>query len=130
MRVDLELPWPPTANTYYRRRNVAGMKATGKGMRISDRGLRYRRLVLGILLEQRAKPFSDLDRLAVKVEAYPPDRRCRDIDNLLKSMLDALQHAGLIPDDSQIDDLAIVRRGRRPPSGGLTVTITSLGDAP
>ena len=125
MRVDLELPWPPTANTYYRR--LVGMKA-GKGMRISERGMLYRRLVGGVVLTQRAKPFSDLERLTVKVEAYPPDRRRRDLDNLLKSTLDALMHAGLIPDDSQIDDLAIVRRDRRPPSGGLHVTITDSAE--
>lgn len=40
----------------------------------------------------------------------PPDRRKRDLDNLLKSLLDGLEGAGVFKDDAQIDDLQIVRR--------------------
>ena len=36
-----------------------------------------------------------------------PDRRRRDVDNLLKSLLDALDHAEVYEDDSQIQDLRI-----------------------
>jgi Holliday junction resolvase RusA-like endonuclease len=36
-----------------------------------------------------------------------PDRRRRDVDNLLKSLLDGLGHAGVYEDDSQIQDLRI-----------------------
>ena len=48
-------------------------------------------------------------RLSVLINAYPPDRRKRDLDNILKSLLDALQHARVYPDDSQIDRLTIIR---------------------
>jgi crossover junction endodeoxyribonuclease RusA len=48
-------------------------------------------------------------RLHVTLTAYPPDRRRRDIDNLAKSVLDAMQHAGVYLDDSQIDRLTIIR---------------------
>ena len=33
----------------------------------------------------------------------PPDRRRRDLDNLYKCLFDALGHAGVYEDDSQID---------------------------
>ncbi|NBW22487.1 MAG: RusA family crossover junction endodeoxyribonuclease, partial [Caulobacteraceae bacterium] len=36
----------------------------------------------------------------VVIEAFPPDRRKRDLDNILKSLLDALTHAGVWEDDS------------------------------
>ncbi|NBW20709.1 MAG: RusA family crossover junction endodeoxyribonuclease [Caulobacteraceae bacterium] len=45
----------------------------------------------------------------VVIEAFPPDRRKRDLDNILKSLLDALTHAGVWEDDSQIEDLRIYR---------------------
>jgi crossover junction endodeoxyribonuclease RusA len=47
-------------------------------------------------------------RLAVKVEAYPP-RDIGDLDNLLKPLLDALEHAGVFENDKQVDDLRITR---------------------
>lgn len=50
-------------------------------------------------------------RLSLCVEAYPPDRRARDLDNLLKAVQDSLQHAGVYVSDSQIDSLQVVRCG-------------------
>lgn len=55
-------------------------------------------------------------RLSVKLYAYPPDQRKRDLDNLAKATFDALQAAGVIKDDSQIDKLYIERRA--PVKGG------------
>ena len=37
----------------------------------------------------------------------PPDNRRRDIDNVQKALLDALQHGGAYADDSQIVRLSI-----------------------
>lgn len=53
--------------------------------------------------------FTSCERLSLTIDAYPPDRRKRDLDNILKSLLDALQHAGIYSDDSQIDILKISR---------------------
>jgi crossover junction endodeoxyribonuclease RusA len=43
------------------------------------------------------------------MDAFPPDRRQRDLDNLQKPALDAMEHAGVYQDDSQID-LLLTRR--------------------
>lgn len=47
--------------------------------------------------------------LWVRIEFYPPDKRRRDLDNLLKPLLDALAYGGVYEDDSQIDQLEIKR---------------------
>jgi crossover junction endodeoxyribonuclease RusA len=54
------------------------------------------------------KPLSG--NLSVAIDMYPPDRRRRDVDNIQKSLLDALMHGGAYHDDSQISKLTIERR--------------------
>ena len=44
------------------------------------------------------------------IEAWMPDKRVRDLDNLLKAPLDALTRAGFWVDDSQIADCASPER--------------------
>jgi crossover junction endodeoxyribonuclease RusA len=41
------------------------------------------------------------------VKVYPPDNRRRDVDNVLKSLVDALERGGAYGDDSQIQRLSI-----------------------
>lgn len=60
-------------------------------------------------------------RLSVTIYAYPPDRRKRDLDNILKCLLDSLEKAQVFVDDSQIDEL-IIRRVR-PNDGKVVVNI-------
>ena len=47
--------------------------------------------------------------LQIAIDVYPPDNRRRDLDNLLKSLLDALQHAGCYDDDDQLWKITIER---------------------
>lgn len=114
----LHLPWPPSLNHYYRH--------VGARVLISRAGRHYR--------EQVVQRFRDTSRqrlrgrLDVGILAFPPDRRRRDLDNAQKAMLDALQHAGLYADDSQIDHLEITRC-EHIPHGHLVVTI-SEADGP
>lgn len=103
----ITLPWPPSVNRYYR--NVAGKTL------ISAEGRAYRCAVVNLLAEARTVPPL-AGAVAVDIEAHMPDRRCRDLDNLLKGLLDALTHAGLWLDDSQVHDLRI---HRAPTIGGM-----------
>src|SRR5690606_20272447 len=96
--VILTLTFPPSLNRLYR--NVQGKTL------ISKIGRQYRQTVGW---ECRAANAPTFQRRPVKVEivAFMPDARRRDLDNLLKCSLDALQHAQVFADDSQIRDLRI-----------------------
>ena len=116
--VSLTLPWPPSVNTY--RRHV------GSRVLISAPGRAYRTTVGGVVLVARARRQLSLAPLlgaiAVRIEATPPDRRVRDIDNLLKAPLDALTAAGVWGDDSQITELTVLKL---PPGAGSIRVIVS-----
>jgi crossover junction endodeoxyribonuclease RusA len=115
--IELSLPWPPTANTYWRR-------AQGRVL-ISRDGRAYQRTVKEQVMVQRVPAITDDRRLAVEILAFPPDRRKRDLDNLYKALLDSVSKAGVIPDDEQIDDLRICRMASEKP-GRVQVHIKPL----
>ena len=95
--ISVELPWPPSVNNYWRH--------TSRGHYISPEGKKFKRAVQIMLSNYRPSE----SRISVLIEAYPPDRRGRDLDNIQKALLDSMQGL-LFRDDSQIDDLRIVRR--------------------
>lgn len=112
---EITLPLPPSVNHYWR-------MARGK-MIISADGKQYRKAVCAECIIQRAKRREG--RLSMAIKFYPPDARRRDIDNLLKAVLDSCAHAGVYEDDSQIDVLTI-SRGPKVKGGAIVVTITEL----
>lgn len=113
----LELPYPPSVNHYYCRR------ATG-GVFIGAHGRDYRDAVIWIAKSLGAKPVHG--RLRVRIEAFPPDNRRRDIDNIFKCLLDSLQHAGLYKDDSQIKELHCKMFDKSAPDGCVIVEVEQI----
>ena len=111
----LTLPYPPSVNHYWRR--------VGSRTLISREGRRYHTDVCAALAAGRAAPLTG--RLAVCVTIFPPDRRRRDLDNAMKALLDALAHAGVYEDDSQIDDLRVIR-GEVEPGGRAIVELVEV----
>jgi crossover junction endodeoxyribonuclease RusA len=109
----LELPWPPSINTYWRH---------GRGRTyLSAVGRNYRELV-----RDRMPVFHrswDSEHLELFIDASPPDRRKRDLDNILKSLIDGLMHAGVYRDDSQIKTIVARMLEKHEGDGGL-VTVT------
>lgn len=114
--VALMLPWPPSVNAYWRH------PGGGKHL-ISEQGRGYRLAVLEAVL-LAGNPRCGSHPVVVQIFATQPDKRRRDLDNLLKAPLDALSHAGVWDDDSQIHDLSI-RWGNGEP-GTLLVRITKM----
>lgn len=98
MPIMIELPWPPTVNTYF---------TVARGRKIlSSKGRKYKKDIVARFSSK--SPLTG--RLKVELLAYPPDKRKRDLDNLVKAVLDALDESNIFEDDSQIDDLRIIRK--------------------
>lgn len=113
--VAFELPWPPSLNRYYR--NV------GYRVLISREGRRYRMMTVSRLAGMVEKLKG---RLKMLIELYPPDNRRRDVDNSLKCCLDALAHAGVYEDDSQVKDLHVLMLEPMPPDGMIHIEIKEI----
>jgi crossover junction endodeoxyribonuclease RusA len=101
--VALELPYPPSVNTIWRHTRDGRVY-------LSQKGRDYRRRVSSCVLVQARghKAFTSPVRVLVRV--YPPDKRARDIDNLMKALGDSLTLAGVYQDDSLIDELILQRK--------------------
>lgn len=130
-RATLTLPWPPTMNLYWRSRYIPGKKPGQPGfisVYVSDEGKAFQLNVQAAVLGQGWPRFFE-DRITVDIVAHAPDRRDRDLDNLLKPTLDALANAGVYTNDAQIDRVQIARGTVRPKGGSLVVTITSVETA-
>ncbi|MCE9530367.1 MAG: RusA family crossover junction endodeoxyribonuclease [Planctomycetes bacterium] len=110
--VEVELPYPPSINHYWRR--------VGYRTLISKPGRVFREQVIAILSRRHQQPFPG--PVAIDVKLFPPDRRRRDLDNSFKSLFDSLQHGGLLVDDSQIVELH-ARKHAAEPGGKVLVHV-------
>jgi crossover junction endodeoxyribonuclease RusA len=111
--IELLLPWPPSVNHYWGQ--------VGKSRFISRRGKEFRASVI----EACEGVIALEGRLAVHIALFPPDHRKRDVDNVLKALLDACEHAGCYESDSQIDELHITRQEVKK-GGACTILIHTL----
>ena len=119
MVTTIVLPWPPSVNSCWR-------TANGRTM-VSKKGRIYKQAATRAVLAAGANKHLP-GRLRVKLTAYPPDRRRRDIDNLTKLALDSMQAAGVYLDDSQVDELIIIRAEVE--KGGVVVAeVETIGPA-
>lgn len=97
---DLELTIPPSVNKYY--------ATIGRRRVVTKIGREYKEAVSRL----RVKRIEG--RIAVTIEFFAKDKRRRDLDNVLKCLLDSLQGCGLYKDDSQVDRIVIARREQNP----------------
>ena len=120
------LDWPPSVNTIWRHIVING---TARVV-LSKDGREYRERAAWAVRSAVQGCRFESGPLLVSIAAYPPDRRARDIDNVLKAALDAITHSGLWRDDSQVASLSIERRETRHAlAGKLVVTVREAATA-
>lgn len=123
--VDVTFPfWPPSVNRAWR--NIG----TRTILSAAGRDFRHEIQKYGSLLRSEKKlPLeSILGDIEVSLILYPPDSRRRDLDNYFKAPLDALTHAKVWGDDSQIKRLSS-EWGERVKGGGIRVIINNFKGA-
>lgn len=129
---EITLPWPPSINTYYGQRVVRAKTGPMAGKYIAtpfltERARQYREDVLKLSLGRKC--ISSGSALAVHVLCYPPDKRSRDLGNLDKGLMDALQHAGIIRNDYDYWDYRFTRQCLSAPPGRVVVRIWPINIA-
>lgn len=97
--INLTLPFPPTVN------HMWGF--AGKRKYLKKEAHEFRRIVQEACVEAKAKIHG---RIAIFIALYPPTKRKFDLDNRIKALQDALEHAGVYLNDEQIDTIICVRR--------------------
>mgnify|MGYP000287326186 CR=1 FL=1 len=107
--LELHLPYPPTVNSLWQKR--------GKRFFLSKRGQAFRAAVFAVTGGMMYQTM--MGRVRVEIEVYPPDRLKRDIDNVIKIILDSLQSAKVYADDAQVWELSVKRMSQV--AGGLAV---------
>lgn len=91
----LVMPWPPSVNAYWRSITVLGRSRVVLSREARD----YKADVRCLATDAGLCPTAD--QVSLSVIFHEPDRRRRDIDNLLKAVLDSL--TGILwDDDSQV----------------------------
>jgi len=109
------LPYPPSVNSYW-------------GFHGHRRFLTHKAIAFKCETDCIVRLYDvkmGKERLQIEITLYPPDKRIRDIDNSIKSCLDALVQAGAFDDDSQIDIL-IVQRGEIVKGGKAKIVLKKL----
>ena len=115
--VEAWLPYPPALNHIWRMNN--------NNIYLSPEARKYKNRVSEIMAWSGECIWKS-EMLAMKVTSYPPDRRTRDIDGILKALLDAIQHGrgGIWADDSQIAELSVIRKYEPGMRGLVHIEIT------
>lgn len=127
MRATITLPFPPSVNAYWGYAVRGGRGRQFVEVYPTAAAKAYRAAVQAVVLREWGVLRRNASRLALLVVAHPPDRRKRDIDNLLKAVLDSLTEARVWIDDEQVDRIEI-ERGAIRKGGALVVTIEKRPD--
>jgi len=118
MIYEFYLPYPPSVNNYYVK--------TQRGVFISAKGKKFCEQVAEAVMQQM--PGVNISEpVFMEVVLFPPDNRRRDVDNYLKSLMDAITHTSFWSDDCLVDQLFIYRGEVSSKNGHCLVIVTDAG---
>lgn len=108
--IELTLPYPPSVNTYKRVGRLVRTK-NGKIYQYRVNCSATTRFYYEVWMMTRGIALKGLKGavIGLELDVYPPDKRKRDLDNILKPTIDSLMNSGLFDDDSQIALLVVTR---------------------
>ena len=110
------IPFPPTVNHM--------IKSSGSKRYLSREYEAFNGMVGIIVKRERVPSFGD-KKIALAIELCWPNKRKGDLDNRCKAVQDSLMKAGVMDDDSQVDQLH-VKRGPIVKGGCAIVTVEAL----
>lgn len=116
MICELYTEFPPSVNNYYVK--------TQRGLFISQKGRKFRDQLIKDAHDQLSGMEPIDCKVRIDIVAWVPDNRKRDLDNLVKPIQDAISHAHIWGDDSQVDQLVVYRGEKVAPNGALYIRIS------
>jgi len=118
VHMHLALPYPPSLNSLY---------VPYRGRMIISKEARKYHTDFQRVLDQLGHPGTCKGLLEADIWVCPPDRRGRDIDNVLKALFDAMQKAGVYENDYQIKAITSLVMDHWPyPDGAVIVKLTEI----
>lgn len=111
----LDLPLPPTINSYYQYR--------GHRRFVGEQGKKFKAQVAHIVSSQPIR-FGN-QKLVMLVVIHFRNRRKQDLSNRIKALEDAMVQANLFDDDSQIKEIHI-KEGAIEKGGRVFVTLKNI----
>lgn len=95
----LDVPYPPSANRmwrYIRKRPI-----------LSKEYRDWKERSLFLVLQQDHEKIQEPETVSIDMAVTPPDKRRRDIDNVIKPVLDLLETAEILENDSMVHRLNV-----------------------
>lgn len=124
-RWKIEIAWPPSVNHVWR-------KTPNGRIYLTREARAFRADVMSRVAVARchgALPKAALEgNLDVTMVLNPPDKRRRDVDNYSKAVLDAMTHARVWHDDSQVKRQTVAVSAPRP-CGRVVLLISAMEDS-
>jgi crossover junction endodeoxyribonuclease RusA len=113
-------PYPPSVNALYRRAPQGGMFKTAKWKS-------WRVDTMKFMRAQGAEVCEFDGPVKVEYIVARPDRRRRDVTNLIKALDDMLEELGVVSNDCQIVDCRIAWDTKDRVANGLMVHVETAG---
>lgn len=113
--MEFSVDYPPSVNNYWRRSQHGGMHLTKEARS-------YKQTVKGQLKAAKVGKLTGKIKGVFKV--YPPDNRRRDLDNVMKALLDAME--GIAFDDDYQLHVMVIERAQALKGGRVDIVLCEI----